>query len=555
MAVDAPDLAIPRPFRIDAVLFDFDGTLTEPGAIDFAGAREAMGCPPDRYTLEYIAGLPAGGPRERAQAALERFEEDGAARSVPAAGAEDLVLDLKAQGLPVGLLTRNGRAAVERSLANFERLTIADFDVALTRDDPVAPKPAPDAVLHFAERVDVTPERVLMVGDFILDVQAGRAAGAVTAFLAVHDVSGLGDADLFEGPGPGECDFVVDRLVDLAEIVRLGRPLPAGKLPNDLLARHLAGVAGRDRAVLVGASVGEDVAALDVSADEVVVVHGDPITLAGAGLGRYAVTVNANDIATSGAEPRWFLTTVLLPIGTTAAEALCLLDEIAHASGDAGIAVVGGHTEVTPAVAQPLVSGAMIGTLRRADLRDKRRVAGGDRLVLTKALAVEGTALLAAKLRETLLARGMSDAELDACTGLLDRIGIAPEARIASRLAGVSALHDVTEGGLATALEELGIACGRGFAVEMESISVYPETRRLCELLGADPLGLIGSGSLLVCCAPGETEALLTALGAAGIEAAVIGAAGDRGAGVTATRGGRAASWPRFARDEAARLL
>ena len=106
------------------------------------------------------------------------------------------------------------------------------------------------------------------------------------------------------------------------------------------------------------------------------------------------------------------------------------------------------------------------------------------------------------------------------------------------------ALHDVTEGGLATALRELAAATGRGVVVQRERIPVSPETRRLCDLLGADPLGLIGSGSLLVCCRPGESAALLAALRAAGIAAAVIGSLGERGAGVTARERGRPAPWP-----------
>ena len=305
----------------------------------------------------------------------------------------------------------------------------------------------------------------------------------------------------------------------------------------------------------MGAGVGEDVAAIDVSRDEVIVVHGDPITLTSANLGRYSVLVNANDIATSGALPRWLLTTVLLPAGSTSSQALALLGSIAAAAADLGIAVVGGHTEVTDVIASPLVSATMVGTLARADLRDKRGAAAGDRVLLTKALAVEGTALLAAELGDKLRDLGMTDAELDVCLGFLDRISVLPEARVAVGFEGVHALHDVTEGGLATALEELGIACGRRVTVHPASIPVYPETRRICDLLGADPRGLIGSGSLLVCCAPEETDALLAALKDAGIAATVIAELGEEGRGLVAEDDGRPAEWARFARDEAVRLL
>ena len=344
------------------------------------------------------------------------------------------------------------------------------------------------------------------------------------------------------------------RLAELTEIVRLGLPLPAGKLPNDLLAPYLAGVAAGAE-VIVAAGVGEDVAALDIRDDEVLAVHSDPITLATGDVGRWAVLVNANDIAAAGAAPRWLLATVLLPLGTTGSEALALLGDIGDAAAAEGVALVGGHTEITDAVNRPVVSTTMFGTVRRGELRDKRGARTGDEVILTKGVAVEGTALLAHELRSRLAVLGMTEEELRACGRLLEQVSVVPEARIASGFAGVRALHDVTEGGLATALRELAAASGRGVVVQRERIPVLPETRRLCDLLGADPLGLIGSGSLLVCCRPEESAALLAALRAAGIAAAVIGSLGERGAGVTARERGRPAPWPAFAADEAARLL
>ena len=153
---------------------------------------------------------------------------------------------------------------------------------------------------------------------------------------------------------------------------------------------------------------------------------------------------------------------------------------------------------------RPIVSLTTLGTLGRAELKDKRSARTGDRVLLTKELAMEGTALLAEELGERLLALGMSAAELDACRALQERASILPEARVARGYAGVRAMHDVTEGGLAAALRELAAATGRGVLVHVDRVPVSPSTRRLCALLGADPLGLIASGSLLVCCAPAE---------------------------------------------------
>ena len=204
---------------------------------------------------------------------------------------------------------------------------------------------------------------------------------------------------------------------------------------------------------------------------------------------------------------------------------------------------------------RPVVSLATLGTVRRAELKDKRWARTGDRVLLTKALAMEGAALLADELGERLRALGMSGAELDACRALQERVSIRPEARLARDVPGVRAMHDVTEGGLATALRELAAATGHGVLVHRDRVPVSPETRRVCGLLGADPLGLIASGSLLICCDPAEAAGLAATLAAAGIPASDIGELTQEGAGVVALEQGRPAPWPAFDADEAARLL
>ena len=542
-----------RPFRLRAVLFDFDGTLTHPGALDFAAIKRDVGCPPDQFVLEWILSLPEGDERAAAAGTLERFELAAAGASAPNEGAEALVQWLKAEGLKVGVHTRNGRSAVERALRRFGALGAADFDVIVTRDDgDLAPKPAPDGVLHAATAMGVSPEEMLVVGDFILDAQAGRAAGALTAYLVNHGA--LGDGETAE-PGAADCDFIVGRLPELRPVVRLGLPLPQGKLPWDLLAGFLAGAAGDDPALLVPPGVGEDVAAVVLGGAELLAAHGDPITLGGDKPGAAAVLVNVNDIAAAGAEPRWLLATVLLPPGTTPSQALALLEELADAAAQAGVTVAGGHTEVTDAVTRPVVSLATFGTLGRNELKDKRSARAGDRVLLTKELAVEGAALLAGELDEHLRTLGMSTDELVACRALQERASILPEARVARGFGGVHAMHDVTEGGLSAALQELAAATGRGILVHRDRVPVSAGTRRICELLAADPLGLIASGSLLICCDPTEAPDLLAALAAAGMPGTDIGELTERGAGVAALERGRPAPWPSFVTDEAARIL
>jgi hydrogenase expression/formation protein HypE len=166
-----------------AVLFDFDGTLTNPGALDFPALRQALGCPPGTLILEYIDALPSLDLRAEKRRILDEFETAAARASVPNDGAEETVGLLRRRGIGVGILTRNTRASVLTSLVNFHSLTETDFGVILTRESGGRPKPHPDGVLAGAEVLGVPVGRLLVVGDFVFDIAAGNAAGAATALL------------------------------------------------------------------------------------------------------------------------------------------------------------------------------------------------------------------------------------------------------------------------------------------------------------------------------------------------------------------------------------
>jgi hydrogenase expression/formation protein HypE len=354
--------------------------------------------------------------------------------------------------------------------------------------------------------------------------------------------------------GALEADFVVDSLDEARQVIRFGLPLPAGKLPADLLERSLAEIHTTHPSVLVGAAIGEDAAVIDIGGTDLLVLASDPITLAADSLARYSVLVNANDVATSGADPRWLLTTLLFPVGSTASEVLTLTRDIEAECAASGLVLCGGHTEISTAVTRPLVVGTVAGLARKTQLLDKKNMRAGDHILLTKAVAVEGTGLIAREFPLRLAAAGMSGEEIERAARFLEKIGIVEEARVARMVPGVTALHDVTEGGLATAVRELGAAGGRRLRLHLDSIPVYPETRRICAALGLDPLGLIGSGSLLITCSPDGVPQLLDSLGAAGIEAADIGEVLGEGEGIEAFDAGEPAQWPYFARDEVSRL-
>jgi hydrogenase maturation factor len=285
------------------------------------------------------------------------------------------------------------------------------------------------------------------------------------------------------------------------------------------------------------------------------VLKSDPITFATDSIGQYAVLINANDIATSGARPRWLLTTLLFPSGVTPYEIRNVINELKTFCQQWDITLCGGHTEITDAVTRPVVTGMMAGTVARRDLIDKRNMAPGDRLLLTKGVAVEGTAIIAREFGDRLIKLGMADSEIDSARRFLANIGIITEARIAAESKTVSAMHDVTEGGLANAAEELSVAGGYQIKIDMDTIPVFSETHRVCKLLGIDPLGLIGSGSLLICCRQFGCESLMASICKTGIDVTCIGEVLEKGQGIIAVKKGRPVSWPQFEVDEITRLF
>jgi HAD superfamily hydrolase (TIGR01549 family) len=532
--------------EIKAVFFDFDGTLTSPGALDFPKIKRAIGGPPDIPILEYIDTLASDEEKNRARQILDTYEIEAAAASRPSDGCEKLLRVLKNRQLKIGIISRNSLKSIKKALDNFVDIGVADFDVIISRDSPAAVKPSPEGILLAAGELGLLPRQIIMVGDYVFDLRAGRTAGAYTVLI---DIGG------FRDEWNAEYDFCIDTLDELPGIIDLGTPLPPGKLPNALLGSFIDAVTFSDPSIIIGPGVGEDTAAVDIEGREVLILKSDPITFVAHDIGYYAVVINANDIATSGARPRWMLTTLLFPSGSTALQIHRTMLDIRNACTDLGISLCGGHTEITDAVTRPVVTGLMAGLVPRAGLLDKANLRPDDRILLTKQVAVEGTAILAAEFKERLLRLGVSQQTLKASEALLARLSILPEAGLAAGQPGAVALHDVTEGGLATALVELSCAAGYRLRIEMDNIPVFNQTRKLCRALDLNPLGLIGSGSLLIACRPKDAQPLRKRLAAANIEVADIGTVTGKGCGIEAVEGGQPAVWPEFAVDELARLF
>ena len=332
--------------------------------------------------------------------------------------------------------------------------------------------------------------------------------------------------------------------------------LPLGKLPSALLERLLARYAIPDERLIIGPGIGRDAAAIALDAHRAMVVKSDPITFATAEIGWYLVNVNANDLACLGATPRWLLVTALLPEGRTTP---ALVEEIfagLHAAcAPLGITLAGGHTEITHGLDRPILVGTLLGEADRARLVTPGRARVGDRIIMTKGLAVEGTAIIGGERAEEITAR-YGESFATRCRGFLREPGISVvrDAQIALA-AGATGLHDPTEGGVATGLRELAQAAGLGLLVEHDAIPVFQEAARLCRDYGLDPLGLIASGTLLIVAPPERAEAIVADLHAASIAGTIIGSFTQAEAGYVLRRGDVAESFPEFVADEITRLF
>ena len=299
-----------------------------------------------------------------------------------------------------------------------------------------------------------------------------------------------------------------------------------GKLGPEALAAVLEATGADDAAVDVGPAYGEDAAAIDLTgAESTLVVAADPLSLAADSVGELAVHVACNDVAASGADPRWLTHTLFLP-DDDPDRRQTVAEQVDATARDLGVAIVGGHTEVLPSLERPLCSMTALGTTDR--FVSSGGADPGDRLLLTKGAGIEATAILATDFRDECAEAGVSAATLDAAAGFLDEVSVVPDAAAARDAA--TAMHDPTEGGLLTALVETASASGAVLAVERDRVPVRPETEACCAALGVDPLATFGSGALLAAVPPERVDEATDALAAAGIAVGEIGevrAAGD----------------------------
>jgi hydrogenase maturation factor len=295
-----------------------------------------------------------------------------------------------------------------------------------------------------------------------------------------------------------------------------------GKIPPEILQSIVFSQLGRtDPDVLLGPELGEDAAVIKVG-DQVVVVATDPITGSVEDVGWLAVHVNANDIATFGVSPRWFLASIMLPSGYTRDQLGKIMNQIDKAAKELDIAVTGGHSEITESITQPIVVGFMMGIAPTGDYVTSGGAKAGDSVIVTKTIGIEGTSILATE-GIAYLTEKLGDDVVREGKQLRNSISVVKDGLIAFGTGFIHAMHDPTEGGLANGIHEICDASGVGFELENDLIPMHDATKQICECLQIHPLELISSGSMLICCDSKRAAEVIEKLAAAKVDAVSIG--------------------------------
>ena len=296
--------------------------------------------------------------------------------------------------------------------------------------------------------------------------------------------------------------------------------MKTGKVPESVLKRSIIKQIKTKRPeILQGAAVGEDCAVIGLADDEVYVMSTDPITGTSHEVGSLAVHVTANDIASAGAEVIGVMLSVLLPEGTEEDELKTIMKQVEDTCHELNIQTIGGHTEVTKVVNQPVITVTGIGKVKKDAYVTTGGAKPGDDVVVTKWIGLEGTSIIARE-KEAELVKRFSRSFIEGAADLNRYLSVVPEAAIAVSH-GVSAMHDVTEGGIYGALWEVAEASGTGLEINLKDIPIRQETVEICEVFDINPYELISSGSMLITTGGGHD--LVRKLKEAGISASVIG--------------------------------
>ena len=310
------------------------------------------------------------------------------------------------------------------------------------------------------------------------------------------------------------------------------KALPVGKLDSEILKKIVFDkITYKRDEVITRPGRGEDCAVVDFGKYECV-LSTDPITAAVSDIGRLAIHISCNDIASNGVEPLGILLAVMLPQGTTADDIEHIMADAAHAAELAGVEIIGGHTEITPAVNTPVIVSTALGRAVRGSSASALNMKPGDFIYITKSAGIEGTGIIACDFTDELRSV-LSDEEIEEAKSLLDFVSVIPEGIIGGEV-GTSGMHDITEGGIFGAVWEMCTVSGNGAKVYPERVPVLPVTEKICTHYGINFFRLISSGCMLISVPQENTAEMERRMQEAGIRLTCIGEVTDASLGITA---------------------
>ena len=306
--------------------------------------------------------------------------------------------------------------------------------------------------------------------------------------------------------------------------------LETGKLDSDLLKKLIFNkIAFRHEDVKVRPGIGEDCAVVDFGQYECI-MSTDPITAAVSDIGRLAIHITCNDIASNGVQPLGIMLAVMLPEGTTADDVEHIMGQAAETAAALQVEIIGGHTEITPAVKQPVIVSTAIGKAVNGTSQSGNGMETGDYIMITKSAGLEGAGIIACDYGERLKS-ALSEEEIQRAVGFLDKVSVVAEG-IAAGKVGTHGMHDITEGGILGAVWEMCQIAGKGAQLWEDKIPMEPETKKICEYFNIDPLRLISSGSMAIIVPADKLDEMENAMAEAGVPAGIIGRIEDAEYGI-----------------------
>ncbi|ELY4665330.1 hydrogenase expression/formation protein HypE [Cronobacter muytjensii] len=242
----------------------------------------------------------------------------------------------------------------------------------------------------------------------------------------------------------------------------------------------------------------------------------DPLFFPGGDIGKLAICGTANDVAVSGALPRWLSCGFIIEEGLPMATLEQVAQSMAATARAAGIQIVTGDTKVVPrgAADKIFINTAGLGAIPAGLHWGARQLAPGDVLLVSGTLGDHGATIL--NLRENLGLEGELASDCALLSPLIQRLRDVP---------GVKALRDATRGGVNAVAHEFAASAGCGIELQERALPLKPAVRGVCELLGLDALNFANEGKLVIGVARESVATALSALHAhpLGREAAVIG--------------------------------